>query len=361
MSHPGGEAAFRQLAEAIPQLVWTTRADGYHDYFNQRWYDYTGMSPGEVRDGESCWRGPFHPDDLSGTLSRWQHSLRTGEPFEAEFRRRRHDGVYHWFLGRAHPVRGTDGRIVKWFGTCTDIDEQKRVADSLRFLAQAGTLLASSLDYETTLTALTRLAVPQLADWCSLDIQGEDGAVRLLAVAHVDRSKVRWAHELRRRYPPDPKDSHGIHEVIRTGRSVVLPHIPDELLVASCRDAEHLRIARELGLRSALTVPLTARGRTFGALSLVSAESGRRFTPEDVAFAEQLASRAALAVDNARLYGNALRAEERFRSLIHATAQAVWVTRPDGEVVEDSPSWRAFTGQRLEDFHGFGWLAVVHP
>ncbi|MCY1073983.1 ATP-binding protein [Archangium lansingense] len=241
------------------------------------------------------------------------------------------------------------------------LDGQTRTADSLQLLAEAGVLLGSSLDYEATLAALTRLAVPRLADWCSLDILGEDGVVRLLAVAHVDPAKVKWAHELRRRYPPDPKDPHGIHEVIRTGHSSLLADIPDELLVAGSRDAEQLRIARELGLRSALTVPLTARGRTFGALSLVTAESGRRFTPADMALAEQLAGRAALAVDNARLYTNAVRAEERFRSLIHATAQAVWVTLPDGEVFEDSPTWRAFTGQPREEYHGYGWLAVVHP
>jgi PAS domain S-box-containing protein len=359
LGSPEGELSFRQIAETIPQLVWTTRPDGQHDYFNQRWYDYTGASPGTASgDG---WSVSFHPEDVLEARKRWQHSLRTGEPYEVEYRCRRHDGVYRWFFGRAHPVRDADGRIIKWFGTCTDIDEQKRAADSLRFLAQAGALLASSLDYETTLAALTRLAVPRLADWCSLDILGEDGVVRLLAVAHVDPAKVKWAHELRRRYPLDPQDPHGVHEVIRTGRSSVLPDIPDALLVATTRDAEHLRIARELGLRSAMTVPLTARDRTFGALSLVTAESNRRFTAEDVAFAEQLAARAALSVDNARLHTNTVRAEERFRSLINATAQAVWVTRPEGEVAEDSPSWRAFTGQSYEEYQGFGWLAVIHP
>ncbi|HYO74754.1 MAG TPA: PAS domain-containing protein [Archangium sp.] len=359
LSGPEGEFTFRQLAETIPQLVWTTRPDGYHDYFNQRWYDYTGMAPNSTA-GEG-WRLPFHPEDVPEASRRWRHSVATGEPYEVEYRCRRHDGVYRWFLGRAHPVRDASGRIIKWFGTCTDIDDQRRTTDSMQLLVEAGSLLGSSLEYETTLAALTRLAVPRLADWCSLDIQGEDGVVRLLAVAHVDPAKVKFAHELRRRYPPDPRDPHGIHEVIRTGRSMMLPEIPDALLVAATRgDAEHLRIARELGLRSAMTVPLTARGRTFGALTLIFAESGRRYTPADLALAEQLAVRAALAVDNARLYTNSVRAEERFRSLIHATAQAVWVMQPEGTVAEDSPTWRAFTGQSAEEYQGYGWLAVVH-
>lgn len=351
--------AFRLLAESIPQLVWTTRPDGFHDYYNQRWYDYTGTTPGQAQ-GEG-WQGPFHPEDMPETLRRWHHSLRTGEPYETEYRCRRHDGVYRWFLGRAHPVRDAQGHIIKWFGTCTDIDDQKRATDSMSFLAEAGTLLASStLDYEATLEALTRLVVPRLADWCSVELLDEEGLTRQVSVAHVDPAKVRYAQELRQRYPPRPEDPHGVLEVIRTGQGEFLPDIPDELLVAGARDAEHLRIARELGLRSAMVVPLTARGRTLGALSLVNAESRRRFVREDFTLAEQLAARAALAVDTARLYRNALHAEERFRSLVTATAQTVWVTTPEGVAKEDSPSWRAFTGQTQEEWRR-GGISAVHP
>ncbi|KFE71174.1 PAS domain-containing protein [Hyalangium minutum] len=352
--------AFRLLAESIPQLVWTTRPDGFHDYYNQRWYEYTGTTSTQSQ-GEG-WQGPFHPDDMPEALRRWHHSLRTGEPYETEYRCRRHDGVYRWFLGRAQPLRDAQGNIIKWFGTCTDIDDQKRAADSMIFLAEAGSLLASSsLDYEATLEALTRLVVPRLADWCGVEIVNADASTRQVGVAHVDPAKVRYAKELRQRYPPRPEDAHGVLEVIRTGKGEFLPDIPDELLVAGARDAEHLRIARELGLRSAMVVPLTARGRTLGALSMVNAESRRRFTREDFTLAEQLATRAALAVDTARLYRDALHAEERFRSLVTATAQAVWVTSPEGVVQEDSPSWRAFTGQSYEEWNGLGWLDAVHP
>ena len=361
LSTPAGEDTFRQMAEAMPQLVWTTRADGFHDYFNQRWYDYTGLVR-DVSEGEG-WRNPFHPDDLKVAVPRWQHSLQTGEPYDVEYRCRRHDGVWRWFIGRALPVRDEHGRIIKWFGTCTDIDDQKRAADTLQFLTQAGTLLASSsLDPEEALAALTRLAVPRMADWCAVELLDDQGVAQRVGVAHVDPSKVKWAHELRKRYPPDPEQNHGVYHVIRTGRPEVFLDIPDELLVASTQgDEELLRISRELGLRSSMTLPLTARGRTLGVLTLVNAESGRRFSLEDVGFAEQLATRAALAVDNARLYREATRAEERFRSLISASAQAVWVTQPNGEVMEDSPSWRAFTGQTREQYRGFAWAEVVHP
>ncbi|AKQ69285.1 Phytochrome, two-component sensor histidine kinase [Myxococcus hansupus] len=355
-----GLDAFQQVAESIPHLVWVTRADGRHEYFNARWFAYTGLSPeGSVGTG---WERAFHPDDLEEANRRWAHSLRTGEPYEVEYRCRRHDGVWRWHLGRAQPVRDDGGRILKWFGTCTDIEEQKRATDSMSLLAEASALLSSSsLDYEATLAALTRLVVPSQADWCAIEIAYEDGSTRQVGVAHVDPEKVRYGEELRVRYPPRHEDPSGVLSVIRTGEPVLLPEVPDALLVAGARDAEHLRIARELGLRSVMVLPLKARGRTIGALSLVHAESGRRFRPSDMLLASQLAERAAVALDNARLIKDARRMEERFRSLVTASTQAVWVTRPDGDIEEDSPSWRAYTGQTFAEWRGHGWLTAVHP
>ncbi|WP_426756871.1 PAS domain-containing protein [Myxococcus sp. Y35] len=357
---PSGVDALQLLAESIPQLIWVTRADGHHEYYNARWYAYTGLTPEQSRgDG---WRRAFHPDDLEEAGRRWAESLRTGEPYEVEYRCRRHDGVWRWHLGRAHPVRDDAGRIVQWFGTCTDIEEQKRAADTMRLLAEASALLSSaSLDYEATLAALTRLVVPLLADWCAIEIAYEDGSTRQVGVAHVDPDKVRFGEELRVRYPPRHGDAMGVLAVIRTGEPMLLTDIPDALLVASTRDAEHLRLVRELGLRSAMVLPLPARGRTIGALSLFHAESGRRFSQADVLLASQLAERAAVALDNARLIKDARRVEERFRSLVTASTQAVWVTRPDGDIEEDSPSWRAFTGQTYAEWRGHGWLSAVHP
>ncbi|SEM64293.1 PAS domain S-box-containing protein [Stigmatella aurantiaca] len=359
MGEGAASETFRLLAETIPQMVWTTRPDGYFDFYNQRWYGYTGLTPGESH-GEG-WQGPFHPDDLPEALRRWQHSLRTGETYEAEYRCRRRDGVYRWFLGRASPVRDGTGRILRWFGTCTDIDDQKRATESMRFLAEASSLLSSALDPEVTLEALAQLVVPRLADWCSIELSQPDGTLRQVSVAHVDPAKVRLAQEMRRRYPSSPQDTQGAIHVARTGIPEFAPEVTDEMLVAGARDAEHLRLLRELGLRSAMSVPLTARGRTLGAMVLVNAESHRLFTFEDLALAGQLAARAALAVDNAQFYEEALLAEQRFRSLIAATAQAVWVTAPDGTVMEDSVSWRALTGQTYEEWRGSGWLDAVHP
>ncbi|HEX7313812.1 MAG TPA: PAS domain S-box protein [Pyrinomonadaceae bacterium] len=191
-------------------------------------------------------------------------------------------------------------------------DEQRRLRGEAQvaerratFLAEATTLLSSSLDYEKTLEAVAHAAVPWVADWCGVDILGEDGELRRLAVAHVDPAKVEWARELSARYPYDPDAPRGIAQALRTGRAELYPLITDELLIAAAKDEEHLRIMRDLGFNSAMIVPLSAQGRAFGAITFVTAESERRYGAEDLAFAEDLARRASLAVENARLYRQA--------------------------------------------------------
>ncbi|MBV9775232.1 MAG: DUF4118 domain-containing protein [Gemmatimonadetes bacterium] len=177
------------------------------------------------------------------------------------------------------------------------------------FLAQASALLASSLDYPTTLASVARLAVPDLADWCSVDVL-EEGEVRQLAVAHVDPDRVEWARELRRLSPPDLSAPTGMPAVLRTGTPELYPDIPDELLAASARSDEELAIMRQVGFTSAMIVPLLSRGITLGVVTLVSAESGKHYNERDLALAEELGRRAGVAVDNARLYRGVLEASE---------------------------------------------------
>jgi GAF domain-containing protein len=174
-------------------------------------------------------------------------------------------------------------------------------ATQLAFLADASAELASSLDYHATLTKVAQLAVPRLADWCTVDIL-EEGVLRTLAVAHADPAKVNWAWQLQRRWPIDPDSPTGSPNVVRTGVSELYPEITDAMLVAGSRDEEHLRVARELGLSSALTVPLSARGRNLGALSMLRAGSGPPYGRDDLAVAEDLGRRAGAAIDNAILY-----------------------------------------------------------
>lgn len=128
------EASFKVLTDAMPQMVWSTLPDGYHDYYNAQWYEFTGVPAGST-DGEA-WNGMFHPDDQERAWERWRHSLRTGEPYEIQYRLRRHDGAYRWTLGRALPVRGSKGEIVRWIGTCTDIHDEKTAAEQAEVLSR---------------------------------------------------------------------------------------------------------------------------------------------------------------------------------------------------------------------------------
>jgi GAF domain-containing protein/anti-sigma regulatory factor (Ser/Thr protein kinase) len=176
-----------------------------------------------------------------------------------------------------------------------------RADERLAFLAEASLVLSSTSEDRPVLEAVAELVVPRMADWCSIELL-RDGRLDNVAVTHTDPDKVRWAVQLRDRYPTDTTASTGAPNVARTGVSELYTEIPEEMLTAAARDDEHLRLLRELGMTSALVVPLTGRSGTLGAITLISAESGRRYDRSDVAFAEDLARRAALAVENAAAY-----------------------------------------------------------
>ncbi|HEX3561065.1 MAG TPA: PAS domain S-box protein [Pyrinomonadaceae bacterium] len=229
-------------------------------------------------------------------------------------------GTLTFYYRQTHPFSETEVRVATALANLAGsaissselYEEQSRMraeAESAErrahFLAEASRLLASTLDYQQTLARVAQLAVPDLADWCAVDMAGEDGSLVRLAVAHADPAKVIWANELQERYPVDIAAPQGVPNVLRTGRSELYADIPDELLVASAVDDEHLRIMREIGFTSAMVVPLSAHGRTLGAITFVLAESGRRYGPSDLAFAEVLARRAATAIANAGLYAEA--------------------------------------------------------
>jgi len=203
------------------------------------------------------------------------------------------------------PIRDELGQIQGVVLVFRDVSEKKKQEARRIFVADATATLASSLDYQTTLTRLAELMVPGFGDWAAVDIVDPQSPIpRRLAVTHVDPGKIELAHELARRYPDPPDSPSGVPNVLRTGRSEIFPDITEDMVIAGARDDEHRRILLGLHLRSAMIVPLVARGQTLGAISLVHAESGRRYTPDDLAFIEDIARRAAVGIDNARLYAS---------------------------------------------------------
>jgi PAS domain S-box-containing protein len=211
-------------------------------------------------------------------------------------------GEEQWVLLKSTAVRDASGSIEAAVTIIEDVTAAKRSSLRMEFLARASQVLASSLDYQETLRNVAGLAVPQIADWCGVDLFDEEGGREQVAVAHVDPGKLEMAERLRAFEPEQLDPEQGLGLARRTGEPALYKDIPDELLVEAAVDEEHLELLRAVGMRSVLIVPMVGRARTIGALTLVSAESGRTFDQGDVEFAGQIAERAALAVENARLY-----------------------------------------------------------
>ena len=242
-----------------------------------------------------------------------------------------------------------------------DITAHKRAELAQRFLARSAEVLASSLNPDELLVEVANLAVPEVADWVAVELVTDGGGVERKALAHVDPEVREWALDVSKRYPPDPDAPAGVYQVIRTGQAELYPEIPDELLREGAQDEEHYRILSEFGMRSVIIVPMTTRGRTVGALTFASGNSGRRFDDQDVELAQELGRRCATAVDNARLYTE--------RSYIARTLQEslLPVELPDIPGVEAAARFRP-TGEGNEvggDFYDMfetgnrGWTVVM--
>ena len=356
------EERYRFLAEAQPDQIWTALPNGELDYVNQRALDYFETPFSTLV--ETGWTQVVHPEDLGRMLDRWQIALATGEPYENDLRLRRPaDGTYRWHLTRAIPMRDRSGAVVKWFGSNIDIHDQKRAEEAQRFLVEAGAVLTVSLNYRSTLAAVAKLAVPRIADWARVDVV-EDGRLRTLAVEHVDPKKVELAFELARRYPENPDAEQGPPLVLRTGTSELAVEISEEQLAELAQDDFHLGLVRELGVQSYMCVPLIAHGEVLGVISLVAAESGRRYGPDDLALAEELARRAGTAVENAQLYRAV---EERAQSarVLETVGDGVFLVDTDGVVrlwnraaeTISGISRSEILGRRLEELLP-GWARV---
>jgi PAS domain S-box-containing protein len=298
MSSPLLKAILQQMAAGI--LV-VDAGTGRLLLSNRQMEEILGRPPASGDMSE--WEG-FHPDGHPYAAEEWPltRALHHGEIVEGEeVEIVRADGSHGFVRIGAVPIRGPDGDIVAAVATCFDVTEQRRRHSSRKFLADAGALLASSGDFVTILRNLARLAVPTLADWCTIDLLREDGLLERVAVEHIDRRMASFAAELARKYPPDPDARAGVGHVVRTGKPVLVREVTADLVNAVARTPHHHKLLSELGIRSAMFVPLIASGKTLGAIGLVSAESGRRYSNDDLEVAQELATRAALAIENARL------------------------------------------------------------
>jgi PAS domain S-box-containing protein len=332
------EERHRTLLASLPQLVFFKDRDSAFVSVNAAFAEDLGMTPEDVI-GKTDY--DIHPRESADRFRADEQRIMATRQPETREQVYISGGRQRVLEVVKTPVINDAGEVVGIFGLSSDISERKQSEAEIRtlnedlerrvaerttelenmnreleseitrreravtysaFLVEAASILASSLDYEETLTSVARLAVPKVADWCNVDVVDEDGQVRRVALAHADPAKEEMARDYLRKHPPEPNADRGVDMVLRTGKSIVVPEISKAMLEQSARDPETLALLRELRPTSSMTVPLIAHGHGLGAITLLAAESGVHYGDDDLALAEEIAGRAAIAIENARLY-----------------------------------------------------------
>jgi PAS domain S-box-containing protein len=300
------EAILTNVAEAIT----VTDAQGETIFANQAAAKLLGVTVDEqLRSSADSLMGRFVVTDEHGRELALDdlpsRALFRGERPEPLLVRNivRDSGEERWLLVRCSPLHDPEtGEVLYSVNVFENVTEMKRAQLTGHFLAEASRALGSTMDYWLTLKRVARLAVPQIADWCAVDLVGPRGEIERVAVHHVDPDKLALAERMAQEYPVRNEDPRGVARAIREGESILASAIPPEALAAFARDEEHLRLLQRVGMTSAIVVPMVAAGKVIGAITFVTAESQRRLGPDDLELAEELARRAGVAVENARLY-----------------------------------------------------------
>lgn len=308
-----GVEYFSLVADAMPLLIWVARADGKIIYYNRRWLAYTGLSVEESNRNYGSAKGVMHPGDLTTLWERWTEALATGQPYETEYRlRSATDGSYRWFIARASPIRDATGAIAQWIGTCTDIDEQRRARDTLEYIAQASDVLFQSFDLDRSLQRLVELLVPRMADIAGVMLVDQDGGLRMKASAHRDPVKAKLVKKLHAERMLTPEAER--REITRLNEH--RPRVIEDFNLAAGRAQLWPYIANALlplQPRSSVTIPLHARGVTYGGLYLYSGTNELSYDARDVPLFLEIGHRASIAIENARSYERERRIAETYQ------------------------------------------------
>lgn len=316
-----GEQRLRHALEAGRMGVWDWDIGSGRVEWSASLERIHGLEEGSFAGTIEAFQADIYPDDHRRVRDAIERSLADLEPYRVEYRIVRPDGSQRWIEAIGDVRRDASGAPVRMHGVCMDVTDRREgeevrarlhegeqaaraQAEDARagqaFLAEASRILSSSLNYERTLAKVADLAVPRIADWCSVDMADEAGGLHHVALGHTDEEERARVETMRERYPPSLEEPDGIGYVLRTGEALIYPSIPEDLVAAAARDEEHRRMLQGLSIHSVMIVPLTARGRTMGAMTFASIE--RSFDRSDLTLAQDLADRAAIAIDNARLY-----------------------------------------------------------
>jgi len=271
--------------------------------------------------------------------------LRNGERIDHyETVRLRKDGTTVAVSLSISPVRDKEGKIIGAAKIARDITERKRAEEQQAFLSEVSTILASSLDYQTTLSTVARLAVPRLADWCAIDLVEHDGTIEQVAVFHPDQEIIAWSKQVQQLHQPEINATVGVPEVIRTGKTLFFPMVTDAMLVAAAKSKEELALMRKIGVSSCIMVPLRLQGKVFGTMTFSFTHASRHYIRADVAFAETVASRVVLAIENAQLYRQAKEAREQLEVILQNVADGIIVYNQHRQIIYANEAAAHLTG-----------------
>jgi PAS domain S-box-containing protein len=318
------EEGFRALVNNSAQIVWTTDAEGTVVEDSPSWRAFTGQTYEEWKGGG--WIDAIHPEDRERTAALWRDAIKAKTAVATEYRLHHVRGEWRWTSARGVPLLRADGSVKKWVGMNTDITAGKHAEAALQeseteqhFVAQVATILASTINYEETLSRVANLVVRDLADCCIIDLVGEDGKVRRPKVVHRDpaMNPVMLALE---RIDLDSKRPHLASDVLVARKPFLLAEVTAEYLASVAQGDEHRDALRKLAPKSIMAIPLMEGGQLLGALLFIRTSSNAPYKANDLRLAEELGRRAALAVHHARLYGAAQRATEAREEILRIVA-----------------------------------------
>ncbi|HXW51598.1 MAG TPA: SpoIIE family protein phosphatase [Candidatus Acidoferrales bacterium] len=304
------DARFQAVSESIPFGVWHCNLEGRVIYMSPSFLNMLGMTLADVRAGG--WFDRVLPEDADRIREAWRDRDNWGDVWEDEYRITGADAKVYTILCRGSAVRNEAGERIGWTGVNLDLTERSKAREQLHFLVDAGRTLSLSLDPTAVLERIAHLVVPRMADWCAIEVVGSEGQLQSTVIQHRNPEKIEIVRELR---GYETSGERGSVRVVRTGKSELYETITDEMLEAAGGDQgeRYLALLRQLGMRSAMIVPLQAREKILGTVTFVQSESDRSFQSDDVRFAEMLAARTALAFDNARSYAREQRVADTFQ------------------------------------------------
>lgn len=341
----------------VPGIVWqfSGRPDetGHIEFVSEYAEKMLGYNLEDWFSKSNFWLSIIHPHDQKRASEEIMNIFISGRGGKSQFRWITRDERIIWVETHLVVICDAQGIPMGLRGVTLDISDHKRAEEGLLFLAQAGEVFAASpLDYEARLRNIARLAVPTFADWCLIDMVDEDNVVKRLAIAHSDPLKVEWAHGIQRENPFNMNDLPGVSKVIQTGEPEYYPRVNWEYLDALNLDAQQRTVLEEVGINSVIIVPMIVEQRVIGVFTFVCAESGRHYTQQDLNLAQELARRAAIAVENAKNHRQAYEQRAQLQTTLASIGEAVIVTDTKGRVRFMNIIAQSLTGWKMEDAEG---------